>query len=304
MRLIYILLIFFFIHSCSNPKKDVVSILPTSVSNFDDFGYADSLLNQYYISYINREIVTENIVQAIKHFERSLEYNSIDSAYIILNKLAECNMILGDYQKSLEYLNSSLMIDNNNYNTHFLRARIYQSLDLNEQCINLCDSLLSSDTIPVRNIIENNLVIADMYRDKYNPLSIIYYDNILALNPNNIEALYGKGMFYQNEANYGEAQDMYFKIRDLDPLHLGATFNLGYTYIESGNFRYAINYFSDVIVSEPQYYKAFYSRARCYEKLGDVRRAEEDYRKVLEIYNYLDTEERLNRILEDNKKYN
>ena len=65
MRLIYILLIFFFIHSCSNPKKDVVSILPTSVSNFDHFDYADSLLNQYYISYINREIVTENIVQAI-----------------------------------------------------------------------------------------------------------------------------------------------------------------------------------------------------------------------------------------------
>ena len=314
MKIICLSIISFFMISCfedqvdenpriKNPSDKNLEFDSQYVSDFDQ---GNHLLDQYYRLFNSKSDQKDKIVEAIQYFEKSLEseYNSIDSTYIVLNKLAECFLILGNHEGSLIYIKKSLLISVHNYETHFLRAKRYQSLNLSNKCIQLCDSLISSDSISNKNIIPIYQMIGDVYSSNQNYKSIDYYNKILVIDPENIPALYGKGLFLQNQTDYGTAQSMYFKIKDLDPNNLHATFNLGYIHLEISDFRNAINYFTDVIVTEPQYYKAYYTRAICYEKLGDVIRAEEDYRKVLEIYKYEDTEERLNRILEDNKKYN
>ena len=65
--------------------------------------------------------------------------------------------------------------------------------------------------------------------------------------------------------------------------------------MELHNYRISVNYFSDVIVTNKDYYKAYYARGICYEKLGDIINAERDYRTALRIFpDYQDARSQLN----------
>ena len=103
---------------------------------------------------------------------------------------------------------------------------------------------------------------------------------------------------------YTEAIDIYYKIKDIDPTNLNTNFNLGFIFMELHDYDIAINFFSDVIVSEKTYYKAYFARGICYEKKGNVIYAEKDFRKSIEINPmYSHAKERLDKLLLDNKKY-
>ena len=59
-----------------------------------------------------------------------------------------------------------------------------------------------------------------------------------------------------------------------------------------------------MIVSEKNYFHAYYARGVCNEKKGNIVYAEKDYRTALDIYpNYSDAKERLEKLLSDNEKY-
>ena len=153
-------------------------------------------------------------------------------------------------------------------------------------------------------IIESSLLIANIYAEDFDTKAIQYYNIVLEINPTNIKALYGKGLFYQNNQMYSEAVDVYYEIKNIDPFNLHTTFNLGFIFMELHDYDHAINYFTDVIISQSEYYKAYFARGICYERQGNIIYAEKDYRKALDIYpNYLDAQQQLEKLLSDNEKY-
>ena len=67
----------------------------------------------------------------------------------------------------------------------------------------------------------------------------------------------------------------------------------------------AVNNFSDAIYSNPNFHEAYYSRGNCFETLGNVRQAESDYRRAIEINpQYTYAIQALEDLLEKNRIYN
>ena len=83
-----------------------------------------------------------------------------------------------------------------------------------------------------------------------------------------------------------------------------AKYYAGICYLNIGDYKNAINYFIEVLRVNPNYYLAYFRMAICYQGLGDVVNSEQYYRKALGINpNFKEANDRLNKLLLDNKKY-
>ncbi|MDG2058985.1 MAG: tetratricopeptide repeat protein [Flavobacteriales bacterium] len=316
MQLIYSIIFCVLLISCVNntskdnvEKNPVISLTKENTGTDEEKNYfhhyhkGDSLLESYYTGLLDRKDLKENVINATKCFRDALSHTS-DSTFSIngFKKLAECNIILKKYNQALTSLQRCLDISND-YNTYLLIARAYKGMGENELSIKICDSIINIDR-DTMHIIESSLLIANIYAEDFDIKAIQYYNIVLEINPTNIKALYGKGLFYQNNQMYSEAVDVYYEIKNIDPFNLHTTFNLGFIFMELHDYDHAINYFTDAIVSEKNYFPAYYARGVCYEKKGNIVYAEKDYRTALDIYpNYLDAKERLEKLLSDNEKY-
>ena len=66
-------------------------------------------------------------------------------------------------------------------------------------------------------------------------------------------------------------------------------FNIGFINQEYfQKYNVAIDYYSKAIELSPLYFTAIYNRGLCYEKIGDLKNAENDFRKTLKINNDYD----------------
>ena len=297
MRHFFFIFTFLFLLSCNKNISDQDHSI-----YIDNYNRGDSLLQSYYLGLIEHDNLSDNVLDAIISFRKALIY--AEDSVPGLQKLGECNIILREYQEALNYLNRCSYISKNDYTTFLLISRAYRGLGEYDRSIAICDSLISSDTIELTIFIESALLAGNIYALNYDARAIKYYDMILNVSSDNIKSLYGKALFYQNNQMYTEAIDIYYKIKDIDPTNLNTNFNLGFIFMELHDYDIAINFFSDVIVSEKTYYKAYFARGICYEKKGNVIYAEKDFRKALEINPmYSHAKERLDKLLLDNKKY-
>ena len=314
MRLFFLfyLVLFFSCHNKSDDKKNISNENNNQKLNLGKSNYyvsnlkkGDSLLSGYYNGLINRKIYSDNISQSISYFQKSLIYASQNDSVIPLNKIGECYLIIKDYEKSVFFLEKSILIDETNYFSHILLANAFSGNSNKLKASSILLELIETDTIEIDDRVECNLLLGHIYAESFDKQCLVYYDNVLDLDQDNIRSLYGKGIFYQNMQDYSSAVDMYHEIKKYDPFNINANFNLGFVFMELKDYNIAINYFTDVIVENKDYYKAYFARGICYEKKGDIFNAEKDYRTALNIFpQYKEARLRLDKILEDNLKYN
>ena len=308
MRFIFFILVTFFL-SCT--EKESENSTQTSNSYKDQktlfishHKKADSLMQLYYNNLTNRINSIEYIRKSLGYYKScllNLPYKSADlNSYIVKSKMAECYMILKDYSEAITLLKEICIDIEKDKDAYFLLAQCFYNIDDKKESLNICDALINQFPL----FIEPLLLSGNIYAEDYDDKALKYYELALQIDSLSIKALYGKGLFYQNNMRYSEAVDVYHKIKEIDQLNINATFNLGFIFMEIHDYNNAINYFSDVILTESMYYKAYFARGICYEKKGDVRAAEKDYRKSLEIYpNYQNAQQYLDRLLSNNEKY-
>ncbi|HCY25234.1 MAG TPA: hypothetical protein DHU80_03300, partial [Cryomorphaceae bacterium] len=71
------------------------------------------------------------------------------------------------------------------------------------------------------------------------------------------------------------------KCTQLDPTDIESMFNLGFIHLQlelPGDARY---YFNQALEIQPINHRALYGRGYCFELLGDMPKAESDYRQAL-----------------------
>ncbi len=106
----------------------------------------------------------------------------------------------------------------------------------------------------------------------------------MKVQPASTEALYNRGLYFQNKGEVGKAVADYNSILKIDPNYSDAYFNLGYiNSVMSANYKEAIKFYSEAIRTNDQYAEAFFNRGVCYEKLGDKAAAQKDFTSTLSI---------------------
>ena len=126
-----------------------------------------------------------------------------------------------------------------------------------------------------------------------------YYTNALKIKPNSEEAMYGLGLWYQDNQEFNKSIQFYTDIIQINPKNKNAHFNLGYIHHEYLKvYDQAIKHYTDAINADPNYAEAYYNRGLCYEYVGNITAAKEDYTKALQLRqnNYPHAKEGLERV--------
>jgi len=238
----------------------------------------DSLNPQRYI-FLSDLFFMEGLFENCEEILESA-YTKIPKSIDVMMKLAELHLLYQRYSEMNEILNNALEIDSRNPVAYFMRG-----FALKEQ----------GDTLnAIRNFnkaVEQNPQYFDayielglMYHARHNPLALDYYNNALNINPQSIEALYDKALFYQETNEIQKAKETYQMLIQFDERSAWAYHNLGWIALEKDHdYEEAVKQFNFALNIEPNFVEALYNRGAAYERMGKKQQAIESYNNAVKI---------------------
>ena len=196
-------------------------------------------------------------------------------------KLAELYNIVKEYQTSTRYTNEVIELDDRNATAYFIKG------------LNIRDG--KGDTATSLQYLQRAIDLDPNYQAALDmaavmsaavgdPIAEAYYKRLLEIDPNNGNVWYNLGMFYQERGMWNESIESFTKAAQINPKDAESYFNLGYIHLQLQVYQVAADYFTKAIQARDGYnHRGYYGRGYAYEMLGDVTRAEQDYRKALEL---------------------
>ena len=213
-----------------------------------------------------------------------------------LNKMAEINLMIRKYKDVFTYTTQTLEADPYNAKAFFIRGYTYKEMGDTARAIENFQQTVKYDPKNYRALTELGLI----YSTRKNELAVDYFKNAIAADSSEALAWYYLAMYYQNNDMLNEALDIYRDLMKVHPDFPYAYYNTGYIYLELLKVPdEAVPYFTQAIQINPGYYEAYFNRGLCFEILGDVYKAQEDYNAALKIRpNYQKAIDGLNRVHE------
>ncbi len=164
--------------------------------------------------------------------------------------------------------------------SYYLKWNIYKEIGDTGKAVSSLETAIEQDNKNYGAFLDLGLI----YGAKKNPLAFEYYNNAIALNPTNSEALYAKAKLFQDMGQIKEAVGVYNQILKINPNHVYSIYNLGA--IEFGinkDPKKAIEHFTTAVTIDPKYAEAYFARGACYQELNDRDNASADYNMCLQL---------------------
>ncbi|MDR0789519.1 MAG: tetratricopeptide repeat protein [Bacteroidales bacterium] len=195
-------------------------------------------------------------------------------------KSAELSLYLRDYEKVNFNVNQVLLIDKLNPKAYFLKG-----WTLKEQGDTLKAVEAYKKAIELKpdygDVFEE---LGLLYAKKGDGLAVEYLNSAININPKNTTAMYALGLFYQTNENYQKALDIYKQVLDINPNETKTLNSVGaINMYEKKDYAVALDCFTKAIATDSNYVLAWLNRGDTYERMGEVQKAKEDYRKVLTL---------------------
>ena len=233
------------------------------------------------------------------HLTRALEINDKDQRSHAL--LGELMLAYAKYQEAIGYFNTSLGIEYNKTKTHMLMGYAFKQLRQDDNAINCFRNAVNVNP----EFTEGFVQLGQMFHIKGDTIAVVYYNNALQLDSTDEMALYNKALFYQSIMDWNAALEAYADLHKVNYTHSSGHYNIGFIHMELGLYDVASNNFADAIYSNSEFFEAYYSRGNCFETLGDIKQAEIDYKRAIEINpKYTFAVEALEKLRLKNKRYN
>ena len=187
---------------------------------------------------------------------------------------------LRDMQNSVITLKRVLAVDNHNAKAYLIHGLIFSELGDTSRAMNSFQTAVENDP----QLEEAHLELGMIHYANLNALTVDYLNNVIALNPQNILAMYTKSMYLQKTGEVDLAIDVYHQILGVNPNHAESHYNLGHLKIEfKEDFQGAVEHFNDAIAVDSTHFKAYYMRGLSWEKLSKYPEARSDYQKCLDV---------------------
>ena len=106
------------------------------------------------------------------------------------------------------------------------------------------------------------------------------YKEQVRLAPNDADAQYDLGYFFNAMGRHGEAFAPLVKATALDPSFAEAFYGIGYAYSRGADFEKSIPFFRSAIKAKPDYGDAYYGLGQAYARLGKAELANEQLKKL------------------------
>jgi tetratricopeptide (TPR) repeat protein len=249
-----------------------------AASDINEAVSLDSTKAEYF--FLQADVLFANLLvpQSVQAFQKCTELDpeNID-AWL---RLAELHLYIKKYKESIQYANEALKIDKHKAKAYFIKGFVFKESGDTSNAISSFQTCVEQEPENYDAYIQLGL----LYGARHNKLATQYYSSALRLNPASTEALYNRGLFYQDHGDLDKAVADYKMILQIDPAFKDAHYNMGYiNLVYLKNYRQAVAEFSDAIRLGKYYVEAYYNRGLSYEKLGDKAAAEADYKTALGI---------------------
>ncbi|MUG99599.1 tetratricopeptide repeat protein [Scytonema sp. UIC 10036] len=109
------------------------------------------------------------------------------------------------------------------------------------------------------------------------------YRQILEVESNHLEALYGLGVLMRQKGEYQIAENLFKNLLQVQPNSLKALFSLGNLYQTQGQLSEAIETYNQVIALQPDAIAAYNNKGYALQQLGQWEEAIACYQKALEL---------------------
>lgn len=210
------------------------------------------------------------------------EYNSYkEIQHVALINRCEIYILLSDYENALNDVNYIQQIKPKDFYAYYLGGFILNKLNRIDEAVNQYHRSISINSKQLNSYLQ----LGSIYQNRNDSICVTYYNNVLSLDSNNINALYNIAKYYQDNLMFDNSIKFYNKILRVDKFDESTNYNLGYIYFYLADYIKAANYFSDAIYSNPDNYLAYRNRSWCFKELGRVEEANRDSLKWMQLKN-------------------
>ena len=193
-------------------------------------------------------------------------------------KLAKLHLILRNYKATFRITNELIRLDEYNPRAYFIRA--LGLLEKGDTARAIGDFMKAADQDQL--YYKAYMQLGELFALRDDPLAEGYFINALRISPNNLEALYMLGMFYQNTEQYDKALSTYDRLIIAEPSFRNAPYNKGYIFlVYLQDFPNAVEAFTQAIRIDSAYVNAFFNRGYAYELTNQPELARSDYQTTL-----------------------
>lgn len=234
---------------------------------------------QYYLDLADLELrrgesgVAKNLLEEChKKFPKNVE---------AMVRLANIYMAVEQYKEARTYLIKASRVEPENPRLYLLSSMIFQQIGDVENAIEDLYNAIKYDP----NYYDAHVMLGLISARQGKEIAIDHYMNAMRIDPDNPEAAYNLGMYYQGNEQFDKAIETYRSgLDEMDSTHQHFLFNLGYI-LESfkSNPDSAVHYYQKVIEHYPEDYRAFYRMGLCYEELDKVQKAMASYDMCLKV---------------------
>ncbi len=195
-------------------------------------------------------------------------------------KMAQLFLILRNYASTYRVINELIAHDAYNPRAYFIRA--IANLENGDTAKAVGDLMKAVDQDQL--YYDAYMQLGELFSLRNDPLAEGYLNNALRVKPDNKEALYLLGMYYQNREQFEKALQTYQRLCVTAPDFSHAPFNKGYIYMVFLNdFPKAIDAYTDAIRIDSSYADAFFNRGYAYELNDQPDLAYDDYKMTLKM---------------------
>lgn len=109
------------------------------------------------------------------------------------------------------------------------------------------------------------------------------FDKAIALDPNNAQALYSRGLLHQGERQHQLAIDDFTAANGLTPQRADPLLGRAISYLALDKVREAAADLDEAVQADPQNAQAWTTRGLAWERLGDRTKAAESYARAISL---------------------
>ena len=233
---------------------------------------------EYHMLLGDAHLANGSIEQSYNSLQRALELDP-DNMEAML-KMGEIAYYGRDYDRAMESLSQVTAKDPQNRTALFMKGFIYKEKGDTTNAVTLFRKVC--DLYPNYEPAFEELGV--LYSAHHDPLTVEYLNTALRIEPQNSNALYALGMYYQELNQMDKAEEIYKQILDINANHKDAWHNRGYIELFTyGDYEKAVDYFTHAIQCDSTFAEAWVNRGCAYELAGDKKRAGDDFHTALEL---------------------
>lgn len=260
-------------------KLDFYKAVPSATKAFR-LDSSDLEVRMLYAEVLNNRPnrTLKDVITAQRNFNYVIEKEPRNTKALV--GIASTFTMMQDFDRSFQYINEALKIDNKYRDAYILKGTNY----LQNNNIKLAKSSYETATQQDPEFYQAYIALGDLYASEENEIAIQYYITAAELKPDDVGVLYKLAYARQSFGQFDEAQAVYREMFQKDETFAMSLFQQGFIkHIHKGEIDSAMIYYNQAVVIEPKFVEAWHNIGLCWEEKGNRAKALQSYSRALKI---------------------